>query len=286
MPQTIHHRLHVLEAADWKDGVITLLEPQSPYRPWRYAFGESRPGDCVLLVLGTDPMSVLTVLGRIDHEGGFGGALVGGTSRYLARLVDLTTLAMMLDLSDPFETWRFDDDDAEQLILALHESRVRGGIHYRWGHSSVVAARNLLSFNGKCDGCGQEIDLTDVDARDEIHVHTVDPLQRPAAPSPIRTSNGPSGQTYRGWLRHSADDWPAVLYRRCWDRMRNGNYRSFIDFRFAQNPGCPRCGGQRTQVIRYGMVMSPDEWAPWLDMGGCCVKDEKWHCEPCGHEWY
>lgn len=43
MAQTIHHRLHILEAADWMDGVITLLEPRSPYRPWRYAFGSPGP---------------------------------------------------------------------------------------------------------------------------------------------------------------------------------------------------------------------------------------------------
>ncbi|BBZ55211.1 hypothetical protein [Mycolicibacterium phocaicum] len=284
MPQTIHHRLHILEAADWKDGVITLLEPRSPYRPWRYAFGESRPGDCVLLVLGTDPVSVLTSLGRIDHDGGFGGALVS-SRRWSQKLVDLTTLAMMCDLDDPFVTWRFDDDDAERLILALHESRVPGSMHHRWGHSSVAAARNLLQFNGRCDGCDHEIDLTEDDARDHVHVHTADPLPRPAPPSPIRTDDGPAQRwPDRYLMRHSARDWPAVLCRRCRDRMHDGNFRSFIDFRFAQHPACARCGGQRTQAIGYGEPVSPD-WAPWLHKAGCCVRDEKWHCELCEHEW-
>ena len=144
MPQTIHHRLHILEAADWKAGVITLLEPRSPYRPWRYAFGEARPGDYAILVLGTDPASVLTVLARVGDEGGLSGALVN--RGYSADVVDLTTLAMMLDLGDSaFSSWRIDDDDAERVILALHESPVYGEPCYRWGHSSTVAARNLLS---------------------------------------------------------------------------------------------------------------------------------------------
>jgi hypothetical protein len=136
MPQTIHHRLHILEAADWKDGVITLLEPRSPYQPWRYAFGESRPGDYAILVLGTDPVSVLTVLGRIDHEGGLGGAVLDPRR---ADLVDLTTLAMLLELGEePFANWRLDDDAAERVILALHQSPVYGAPYYRWSHSSAL----------------------------------------------------------------------------------------------------------------------------------------------------
>lgn len=123
MSQTIHHRLHILEAADWKDGIITLLEPRSPYQPWRYAFGESRPGDYAIVVLGTDPVSVVTRLARIDHEGGLGGAVLG---LHGADLVDLATLAMVLDLSDAFVSWRLDDDDAERVILAIHESPVYG----------------------------------------------------------------------------------------------------------------------------------------------------------------
>ena len=86
MTKSIHHRLHILEAADWKDGVITLLDPSSPYRPWRYAFGETRPGDCALLVLGTDPVSVLTVLGRIDDKGGLDGCTF--SQQYQLNLVD------------------------------------------------------------------------------------------------------------------------------------------------------------------------------------------------------
>ncbi|WP_396917017.1 hypothetical protein [Mycolicibacterium sp.] len=283
MAQTIHHRLHILEAADWMDGVITLLEPRSPYRPWRYAFGESRPGDYALMVLGTDPASVLTRLARIDHEGALGGAVVG---TYGADLVDLTTLAMVLDLSDAFVSWRLDDDDAERVILALHESPVHGEPHHRWGHSSVAAARNLLRFGGDCHGCGAAVDLSEADARDRVHIHTVDPLPRPQPDSPIRTPDSPRiPGPFRASVRESAKDWPAVICRRCRDLMRDRDFRSFVDFRFAQNPECPHCGDRRTQTIQYGMPSDPESWGPWLHIGGCCLSDEKWRCSICDHEW-
>lgn len=284
MSQTIHHRLHILEAADWKDGIITLLEPRSPYQPWRYAFGESRPGDYAIVVLGTDPVSVVTRLARIDHEGGLGGAVLG---LHGADLVDLATLAMVLDLSDAFVSWRLDDDDAERVILAIHESPVYGGPENRWGHSSVAAARNLLNFDGDCHGCGAPIDLSEADARDRVHIHTVDPLPRWHPQSPIRTPDSPRMRgPLRAAVRSAAKDWPAVLCRRCRDRMRDGNFRSFIDFKYAQNPECPQCGGQRTQTIQYGMPADPQAWGPWLHIGGCCPRDEKWWCTVCDHAWW
>lgn len=284
MSQTIHHRLHILEAVDWKDGVITLLNPDSPYRPWRYAFGEARPGDYALLVLGTDPVSVLTVLARVGDDGGLGSVL--DTWRYRADVVDLTTLAMLLDLPDAFTTWRLDDDDAERAILALHESPIHGAPSYRWGHSSLIAARNLLRFRGYCDGCGDPINVGDADARDNVHVHTVDPLPRPEPWSPIRTP-GESSRTRPHWasLRESAADWPAILCRFCRHGMRDGGFTSFVDFQFTQNPECPRCGGGRTQSIGYGMPADPESWGPWLHMGGCVLKDEKWHCALCDNKW-
>lgn len=285
MPQPIQHRLHILEAADWKAGIITLLNPDSPLRPWRYSFGEARPGDYAMLVLGTDPASVLTVLARIGDSGSLGGATVD-LARYRADLVDLTTLAMVLDLPDAFTSWRLDDDAAERVILALHESPVYGAPSYRWGHSSVVAARNLLQFNGYCDGCNDPVDLGSMDAPSHVHVHTVDPLPRPDPDPPIRTPNS-SGRRrpHLASLREQARDWPAVLCRPCYRRMETGGYRSFVDYRFAQHPECPRCGAAHTHAIVYGMPADPETWGPWRSIGGCCLQDEKWRCGACNHEW-
>lgn len=285
MTQTVHHRLHVLEAADWKAGVITILEPESPYLPWRYAFGEARPGDYAMLVLGTDPVSVVTVLARIGEGGGLDGSLLD-TRRHDVNVVDLTTLATMLGIDVAFSSWRFDDDDAEQLILALHESRVPGRPYHRWGHSSLTAARNLLSFNGYCDGCADPIDLGGDDARDNVHIHTVDPLPRPEPPSPFQTPDGPGRQRpHIALVRQQATDWPAILCRFCHHGMRDGGYTSFVEFRFAQHPECPQCGGGRTREIGYGMPANPEDWGPWSEMGGCVLKNEKWSCSFCDHRW-
>ena len=156
MSQTIHHRLHILEAADWKDGVITLLNPDSPYRPWRYAFGEARPGDYAMLVLGTDPVSVVTVLARIGDEGGLDGSMLD-LRRYRADLVDLATLAMVLDLPDAFTSWRLDDDDAERVILALHESRVYGKPFRRCSAVSATTPCAMAGSPASSSTCSRSI---------------------------------------------------------------------------------------------------------------------------------
>jgi hypothetical protein len=67
--QTITERLHIVEGSEWKDAVIALLEPESPYRPWRLGFGEAHADDPVAIVLNTDPTSVLTKLAYIGDDG-------------------------------------------------------------------------------------------------------------------------------------------------------------------------------------------------------------------------
>lgn len=64
-----HHRLHVLESTDWKDAVITLLEPRSPYRPWRDWPDEGQKGYTVAFVLNTDPRSILADVAHVDDSG-------------------------------------------------------------------------------------------------------------------------------------------------------------------------------------------------------------------------
>jgi hypothetical protein len=238
-----------------------------------------------MLVLGTDPVSVLTVLSRIGDDGALGGSMLN-LRWHGANVVDLTTLVMMLDLPDAFTGWRLDDDDAERVILALHESRVHGRPFHAWGHSSLVAARNLLQFRGYCDGCGDPIDISGEEARDNVHVHTVAPLARPEPWSPFRTPVSPGQRRpHMASLRQSATDWPAILCRFCHHGMRDGGFRSFVEFRFTQHPECPHCGAARTQKIVYGMPADPESWGPWLSIGGCCRKDEKWHCTVCDHNW-
>lgn len=163
---------------------------------------------------------------------------------------------------------------------------MRSSSSYRWGHSSVAAARILLKGGSKCVSCQEEIDLTGPDARDAVHVHTVDPVPRPQPDPPIRTFHKPGPpRPHQAWLRQTARDWPGVLCRRCHVRMRDGNFRSLIDFQFSCHPECSECGARRTRRIGYGEPSDPGSWAPWRHMGGCCPRDEQWHCQVCDHEW-
>jgi len=140
-----------------------------------------------MLVLGTDPVSVLTVLARVGDEGGLDGSVLGRWV-YRAEVVDLATLAMMLDLREAFTSWRLDDDDAERVILALHESRVYGRPFYRWGHSSVIAARNLLQFEGDCHRlAGHPLpSLPHAHARRRVHLVRRLPVRTESGMSPLR----------------------------------------------------------------------------------------------------
>lgn len=286
MLQTDHIRVHIVEAADWRDGVITLLAPGSPYRPWRHTSGDARPGDYAMLVLGTDPISVLTELPRVGDDGDLGGALLN-LHRHHAGVVDLTSLATVLGLGEnAFSGWCLGSDEAERVIRTLRECLLYGDPHCLYGHSSVVAARNLLRFNGECQGCGAAIDLSAADARTQVHVHTVDPSPRPAPPKAIGTSEDGGGTTVDvPWLRNAATDWPAVICLRCRDRMQAGGFTSFLDFRFAEHPQCPRCGGRRSTLIGYGEPVDPQSWEPWVSIGGCCVQPEEWDCTLCDHQW-
>ncbi|MEZ0339896.1 hypothetical protein ACAG25_07925 [Mycobacterium sp. pV006] len=284
MQQPVQHRLHIVEAPDWKDAIITLLEPESPYQPWRYGFGEAHERDRVLLVLGTDPVSVVTRLADIGDDVRPHGAKFSMGWRG-ADVVDLATLAGLLDLGDDvFTDWRIDGEDAESIVLRLTDCRLPGEPFGRFGHSTMVAARNLLRFSGRCDGCDDLIDLRGSDARDNIFVHTVDPLPRPAPPSPVTTREA---AVSRGWaaVRSTTGDWPAVVCRDCRDRIRLGEFASFMDFRFREHPVCPRCGSRRSHRIMYGMPNDPESIPPFVYAAGCCVREQQWHCGVCDHEW-
>ena len=288
MTQTITERLHIVEGSHWKDAVIALLEPESPYRPWRHGFGEAHAGDPVAVVVYTDPASVLTRLAYVGDDGDPGCAVVDSPS--WGGLVDLNTLAMMLGLQHSVtEVWRLEGDDAIKMEFALNECLCRDSPDDRFGHTSLAAARTLLHSGGRCDGCDSDIDLTGPDARDHIYVRTVDPYRRPDPTPPIVTrSGGPRCRPsipYTPSLRFRATDWPAVLCRRCHERMCAGDYGSFLDFRFDQHPACPGCGAGRTRSTFYGMPSDPWNIPPWLHAAGCCISDESWRCDVCDHEW-
>ena len=143
-------------------------------------FGEARQGDPVAVVLNTDPPSVLTGLGRIGVDGRLDRAVVEW--RYPAPvLIDLATLTMVAAFKhdqDPRHAWQLRGDAAIQMELAVTECAYRDDSSMRFGHTSVAAARILLHSRGRCTGCSSGMDLTAEDARDVVHIRTVDPPAR------------------------------------------------------------------------------------------------------------
>jgi hypothetical protein len=289
--QTTTERLHIVEGSDWKDAVIALLESRSPYRPWRYGFG-AHVGDPVAIVLNTDPPSIMTTLGKVGIDGRMDRAVVEWSDP-APGLIDLATLTAVVDFShaqDPREVWQLRGDAAVQMELVLTECTYRRDSSMRFGHSSVAAARILLHSQGRCTGCGYGIDLTSGDARDAVHIRTVDPPARKAPEVLIQAASdrasyidGPYPP--KCWLLPDLlHDWPGVLCRRCVTRMHEGGYNTLLDFRFSQHPKCPRCGAERTQSALFGMPSTFDI-PPWRDMRGCCRTQDDWTCTKCAHQW-
>jgi hypothetical protein len=269
MEHTTGHRLHIAQATDWKDAVITLLEPRSPYDPWRYGTTEAAAGDTVAYVLNTDPPTMLADVGHLVVDGHPRDAIFERDLRQ-ANLVELSTLAKVLDLEpQAAASWSFEEDEALRLEEALGECRYWCAPESRFGHTTMAAARTLLRFAGLCDGCELDIDLTDPGARDELFAHTVDPSLR-LEPGAENLDEG---------------DWPAVICVGCQDRMRSGGYARFTSFKFAQNPACPRCGARRTSATFYGLPSDFANIEPWWHAGGCCPTPERWNCGVCYHNW-
>jgi hypothetical protein len=286
--QTQTERLHIIEGTVWKDAVISLLDSRSRYRPWRCGFGEAHMGDPVAIVLNTDPPSVLTEMGTLGADGRPDIALIRWTSRGPG-LVDLTTLAVMGDLEqDARHAWQLRGDAAIQMELALNECSYRCDRSMRLGHSSIAEARILLHSQGRCTGCGDDIDLVAEDARD-LYIHTVDAPSRDASQPIVRTETD-ARYCYDPipdscWLERFPADWPGVLCKRCPAWMQEEGHTSLLDFRFARHPKCPRCRAVRTRRALYGLLLTRD-LPPWLEPRGCVeTGDHLWTCAACGLEW-
>ena len=286
-------RLHVVEGTDWKDALIALLDDRSPYRPWRYGFGEAHQDDPVALVLDTEPPSIMTALGKVAGDGRPDRAIFYWPIDSPG-LLDLATLSVLVDVGEDLRTvWQLRGDAALRIQLALTEYRAVQGLSMRTGHSSVVAARILLHSKGRCSGCDFGIDLTGVGARDAFHIHTVDEPTRETPQVLIKDERGAcsyrDGPIPESWLVKDLEkDWPGVLCHTCHARMEDEGYTSLVDFRFSRNPKCPRCWAERTQCIMTGMPATPASYRdvpPWIDRQGCVNTGQIWTCAACAYEW-
>ena len=260
-------RVHVIEGRPWKDALIRVVEPRSPYRPWHAADG-IEPGDAVIAVLDTDPLSVLAGVGIVGPDGDVDDAIAAIDRFHLNGLLELGTLNMLADFvvrpeAGPVYHHRSPDD-----VVAAIGDYIPSTIDALFGHTSLAAGRVLLESGGMCTGCERQLDLTREDARDRVHIHTAD------ARAARSEEPGLDDET----------DWPAALCDSCHDRMRHDGFTSFLDFRFALHPRCPSCSARRSLSTMYGKPMGPVE-EPWIAAMGCCVQPWEWLCGSCGHEW-
>ncbi len=269
MTQTPVERLFIVESTNWKEGAITLIEPESTYTPWRCGEAQAEEGDAVAFVLGTEPTSVVTQLGRVGADGDQTRARIASDSSGPIGLIDLETLVMMTGFrydGDPRHDWVLNGEMAVRMQLALEDCRCRGDQYSRYGHNPVAAARILLQSRGRCEGCGDDLCLDSDYGCEQLRIHTVDAYRRD------RTTDD------------DRPDWPGVLCDRCVTRMGKDGFTNLVDYRLAQHPTCPSCGARRTQAALYGMRMHND-YAPWYDLRGCCVTPDDWTCGDCGHTW-
>jgi hypothetical protein len=269
VPQTTSERLFIVEATDWKQAVVSLLEPESSDTPWRCHGDNAEEGDAVAFVLNTDPTSVLTEVGRVGADGDPTRAVIKLSPVAPPGLVDLETLAIVTGFrwrGDPRHDWILHDEMAIRMTLALDDCRSRGDQYTRFGHNSMAAARILLHSLGRCDGCDQQMHLDFGDAVKYVEIHTVDAYLRGRPTESVEA------------------DWPGALCARCSARMRKDGYDSLVEYRLAQHPTCPSCDARQTRETLFGLLISRD-FPPWREAQGCCVTNDDWTCGQCGHMW-
>ncbi|MCV7194032.1 hypothetical protein [Mycolicibacterium brumae] len=250
------HRVH---GRPWVDAVITLLQPRSPYRPWIIA-ADVEPGDQLIVTLDTDPVSVIAGVATVGDDADIQTAI----ERMRAdQIVELTSLEMLCGLDD----W----------LSCLKKSWTRLA-RAKFGHSSLAAARTLLSSKGRCGACGVFLPLAGSMARDQFHIHTTDLFVDGGAEPGLWDSYGD---------RDEVQDWPAVLCMGCHESMRSGGFASFPPFLFARRPECPDCGERRTETPRFGFPIGGPFEEPWVATMGCVVREPRpdWVCGECGYEW-
>lgn len=259
--------VRIIEGRPWKEAIISVLEPHSPYWPWTNA-GPVEDGDALVFVLDTDPVSVLSAVAIA----GTGGLVPRINAFSSLGLMELGTLNMLADfVVRPRHETVYHHTSPQQIVDTIGGYK-RSTVEALFGHTSLAAARVLLESKGKCTGCKNRLPLTDDDAVAQVHIRTVDSyLEQPS-----------------GRYRFPTDpaDWPATLCPACHTLMRDGGFTNFLDFLFAGHPPCPNCGAHHSMSASYGLISGglPE---PWLSGMGCCSDGQKstWICGECEHQW-
>lgn len=291
-------RVHVVRGGPWKDVIIKLLQPRSPYRPWSGASGVE-PGDAVIAILDTDPASVIADLRVVGSDCSADRAVAGCVDRESGwksppDLIELGTLTALTGLGFQRNGADVTIANADRLIEVMGEGiEACNDQVYLSGHSTLAAARILLRSGGRCTACSGELDLASVNARYHVHIHTVDvdptaPLVPVAYEAPPEVADDEKKYGYESIQIEptprpirTPPDWPAVLCDPCHDRMRLGGFTSFLDFRFSLHPPCPSCHARWTMRTIAGFLAVPPA-EPWIWHTGCCP-EQKWQCGACRH---
>lgn len=288
--------VHIVDGQPWKDALISILEPRSPYRPWHTASG-IQLGDAAIAVLDTDPESVLAGIAIVGPDGDVRNAMAAIDRFHLNGLLELGTLNMLADFVVHPQSQTVYHRDSLDAVVALIGDYHPSTADALFGHTSLGAGRVLLESGGKRAGCGRQLDLTQEDARDRVHIHTVHRPGKPQRSLPRKARSG--GRKPRGtdtdysdfpieigprYPRSLPADWPAVLCDSCHDTMHTDGFTSFLDFLFSRHPRCPSCSAQRALSTMYGMRAGRVE-EPWIATMGRCVQPWEWVCAECGHEW-
>lgn len=256
----------IIHGRPWKDAIISILDPRSPYRPWS-GVERAEPGDALVMVLDTDPVSVLAAVGIVGADGEGEAAIAGIHPFYVNGLLELGTLNMLADFEvRPDRDTVYHHESPQKVVDVLGDYNP-SSIDALFGHTSLAAGRVLLASRGQCAGCGRRLDLVAEDARDDVHIHTADRC----------AEDGPK------WV---PPDWPAALCDSCHTRMQHEGFTSFLDFRFSTHPRCPDCGAQHTMSAMYGMPAGPVE-EPWIATMGCVITEPRtrWVCGDCRRKW-
>lgn len=251
-------RAHIVTGRPWKDAVLSLLGARA-LRPWHIT-SRGAPGDAVLAVIDTDPVSMFAWPSVIGPDGDLHDALVSaGLIGGFSGLVELSEVnretGLTIGPGSESTLGARDFDILRDFVDNWHVSDADA----LFGHSSLTAARVLLNSDGLCRGCDRPLSLTTKTVAARVQIHTAEA---------------------------SSADWPAVLCMSCRRRMKEQGLSNVLDFIFTKHPPCPQCGGQRTQSALFGLPATPF-WPPWTAMMGCIVSEPRaqWRCGMCGHRW-
>ena len=257
-------QVHLVEGRPWKDALISFLEPRSPYQPWVKRSTITK-GDIVIAALDTNPQTILTSA-RIGADGDVQSALASVDRKQTRGLMEDWELQFGNFYQD-HKPGRLMPSTARYCLNAI-STGILDGYKDRMGHGTAVEARVLLESGGFCTGCDMRLPLDQDDARDAVHIRTVDDDE-----TAVGTSLAP--------------DWPAVLCTPCYTAMVRVEFDTFLAYRFARNGRCPRCAARRTFTIVHEMLNDHDfqNLPPWQVAMGTGVTDVQWFCGECHHQW-